>query len=144
MKITGSGRVGTSGPAKGSGPSRGGAVFSPIMPGAAQEAASVSGPHAVAGVGSLEALIALQEVGGPLERRRRAVSRAGRLLDSLDAVKVALLDGRMSPAILEGLARGVREQRQATDEPGLESLLNEIETRAGVELAKLEMARSGA
>ena len=47
----------------------------------------------------------------------------------------------MTPAILERLARGVREQREGTDDPRLESLLGEIELRAGVELAKLEMAR---
>ena len=41
----------------------------------------------------------------------------------------------------ELLARGVREQREGTDDPRLESLLGEIELRAGVELAKLEMAR---
>jgi hypothetical protein len=38
----------------------------------------------------------------------------------------------------------IREQREGTDDPGLEGLLNEIETRAVVELAKLEMARAAA
>ena len=47
----------------------------------------------VGGVSSVDALIALQDVGGPLERRRRAVGRAGRILDVLDEVKVAIVPG---------------------------------------------------
>ena len=143
MKVTGSGGVSQTGQAKGARPSAGGAAFAPIMPGSLFETSATSSAQGVAGVGSLAALIALQEVGGPTERRRNAVSRAGRLLDSLDAVKLAVLDGEMSPALLQSLARGVREQRQATDDPNLEALLIEIETRAGVELAKLEMSGAG-
>jgi len=41
---------------------------------------------------------------------------------------------------LERLARAIREQRSATEDPALEGLLDEIETRAAVELAKLEGA----
>jgi len=41
---------------------------------------------------------------------------------------------------VEALARAVREQRALTDEPRLEGLLDEIETRAAVELAKLDVA----
>ena len=48
----------------------------------------------------MDALLALQEVDGPLERRRRAVRRGGRLLDALDAVKLALLgDGEHSVSL---------------------------------------------
>jgi hypothetical protein len=91
----------------------------------------------------VQALIALQEPGGPLERRRRAVSRAGRILDVLDEVKVALLDGNLNAQDLERLSRAVREERAETDDPKLEELLGEIETRAAVEMAKLERATSG-
>ena len=41
--------------------------------------------------------------------------------------------------MLDDLARTVHEQRENTDDPGLEAVLAEIEMRAGVELAKLEM-----
>jgi hypothetical protein len=101
----------------------------------------LSGP---ASVSSLGALLALQEVGGPLERRRKAVNRAGRILDVLDDVKVALLEGGLPASALSRLVSAIREQREGTDDPGLEGLLNEIETRAVVELAKLEMARAAA
>ena len=38
--------------------------------------------------------------------------------------------------------KAVREERAATEDPKLEGLLDEIETRAEVELAKLEMGRA--
>jgi len=114
--------------------------FAPISTPAAPEAAGVSGAGGVSHVSSLEALIALQEVGGPLERRRRSVGRAGKILDALDALKLDLLEGRLSKHAVEALARAVREQRALTDEPRLEGLLDEIETRAAVELAKLDVA----
>jgi hypothetical protein len=97
----------------------------------------------VAAVNSLEALIALQEVGGPLERRRRAVVRAGGLLDALENLKLDLLAGALSADSMDRLAGAVRQQRALTDDPRLEGLLDEIETRAAVELAKIEMAKAG-
>lgn len=108
---------------------------------AAGQAARVSG---VGAVGSLDALLALQEADGPMERRRRAVGRGGRILDVLDRIKLALLDGTAIGADLERLARAVREERIATGEEGLDDVLNEIETRAAVEMAKAEMSRLAA
>ncbi len=109
---------------------------------AASEAAAPARAANVAGVTSLEALIALQQVDGPLERRKRAVGRASKLLDVLDQMKVALLDGDLDAGSLDRLGRALREERAATEDPRLEQLLDEIETRAAVEQAKLEMGRA--
>jgi hypothetical protein len=114
--------------------------FAPIMSPSASGAAGVSGAGGVSAVNSLDALIALQEVGGPLERRRRATGRAGRILDALDEMKLELLAGGLTATVVEALARAVRDQRALTDDPRLEGVLDEIETRAAVELAKLEGA----
>ena len=116
------------------------------LPGAAEatEVAHATPASGVTGVGSLDALLALQEVSGPLERRRKAVRRAGRILDVLDEIKVALLGGDLTPVSLDRLVVAVREQREGAEDPGLEAVLNEIETRAAVEIAKLEMARPAA
>ena len=108
----------------------------------AGETAPTTRMSGVSGVNSLDALIALQEVGGPLERRRKAVRRAGRILDVLDEVKLGLLDGGVSPTALDRLVLAVRQERGEADEPRLRDLLDEIETRAAVELAKLEVARA--
>jgi len=141
MKIT---RTSSSAPAAaGQGAKRStDAVFT--LPEAEETAAPArtSSADAVAGVGSLDALIALQEVDGPLTRRKRAVSRAGRLLDALDQIKLALIDGEPSAETLQRLAAAVREERDGADDPALQALLDQIETRAVVELAKLEVART--
>ena len=92
----------------------------------------------------VDALIALQDVGSPLERKRRAVRRAGRILDVLDEIKVGLLSGDLGAQDLDRLSRAIREERQLTDDPDLEAVLNDIELRAAVEMAKLDQASRGA
>jgi hypothetical protein len=110
-----------------------------------QAAAAPARAAGAAPVASMDALLALQEVDGPLERRRRAVRRGGRLLDALDAVKLALLgEGDSVAPALQRLATAVREQRLGSFDPGLDGVLDEIETRAAVELAKAEMSRIAA
>jgi len=114
---------------------------------AAGKADAAGAPVRVAGVGpvgSLDALLALQEAEGPLERKRRAVKRGGRILDVLEKVRLAMLDGLGAAAALDGLARAVREERAQTGEQALENVLDEIETRAAVEMAKAEMSRLAA
>ena len=110
-------------------------------PGSAAETSVALG---VSALSSLDALIALQEVDGPLGRRRRAIGRAGRLLDVLEGLKLALLDGEIGESGLRRLADAVREQREATSDPRLEDLLDQIEARAAVEMAKLETALKAA
>ena len=144
MKVSGVGGAGQTRAAGKARPAGGGATFAPISAGGAQTIARATGAAGVSGVGSLEALMALQEVGTPLERRKRAVARGGRLLDALDDLKLGLLDGALPRQAVESLAREAREQRSLTDDPRLDAVLAEIETRAAVELAKLEFARAAA
>lgn len=113
------------------------------VPGAS-ETGGATRASGVSGVGSIDALLALQQVETPLERRRRAVGRGGRILDLLDDMKLSLLDDGPTPATLDRLARSVRDAREATDDPGLDQVLKEIDTRAAVELAKLETSRRAA
>lgn len=94
------------------------------------------------GVSSLEALLALQDVEGPLERKRRAMGRASRILDALDDLKLSLLDGGLSEGSLNQLTQAVRTERAQTQDVRLEGVLDEIETRAAVELAKWELRRA--
>ncbi len=90
-------------------------------------------------VGSLAALLALQETSTPPERRRKAVRRAGRILDALDDLRLAALDPEEPDgAALQRLQGAVGELRSQTEDPGLEDVLEEIEVRAAVEMAKRE------
>lgn len=139
----------TSGPAASGGPSgtrapAGGSSFSLPGASAAGAAAPTARAGGVTGVASLDALLALQETEGPLERKRKAVGRGTRILDVLDGLKLAVIDGEVSSAHLDQLTRAVRDQRQNTDDPRLEGVLDEIEMRAAVEMAKLQRAKNAA
>jgi len=144
MKVSGPGGPGAASGPIGARPQPAAGGFAPTAVGGASDTAPTSAASSLTTIGSLEALIALQETGGPLERRRRSVKRADRILDALEALKVSLIDGTVSPDLLEQLTRTVREHRSATDDANLECLLDEVETRAAVELAKLEMSRVAA
>jgi hypothetical protein len=110
--------------------------------GEAAEAAEAQRMAGLDGVMTVSALLALQGVEDPLQRKKRAMGRASRLLDILDDLKAAMLEGRAAPSTLDNLARAVREQRETTDDPRLNDVLNQIETRAAVELAKLGAVRA--
>ena len=64
--------------------------------------------------------------------------------DRLDELKLALLGGQDGGAALNRLARDLREQRDEEAEPGLTAVLDQIDLRASVELAKAEMSRNRA
>jgi hypothetical protein len=83
----------------------------------------------------LDALLALQAVGGPLEGRKKAVRRGQSLLDTLEEIKADLLLGRVSFERLDRLASMLDEVREQSL-PGLDAVLDEIELRVRVELAK--------
>jgi len=105
---------------------------------AAGDVAAATRVGSVLAVSSIDALLALQEVGGPNERRKKAVRRAGVILDVLDELKIGVLDGGVQPHTLGRLIEAVRQERMRTGDPRLEGVLDEIETRAAVELAKLD------
>lgn len=79
-----------------------------------------------------------------MERRRRAVRRGSGILDRLEELKLALLSGEASEGSLEKLARTLREERPQDADPTLNGLLDQIDLRAAVELAKADLRRSAA
>jgi hypothetical protein len=85
----------------------------------------------------LGALFALQEIGDAGTERRRALARGDHLLDRLDRLRHDLLAGAIDPDSLADLARTARSARVQVNDPGLAAVLDEIELRAAVELAKL-------
>jgi hypothetical protein len=141
MKINGPSNTQQAGAARGPGRAASGSGFS-LSVDEADEAAEAQRMAGLEGVMTVSALLALQGIEDPLTRRKRAMGRASRILDMLDDLKVAMLEGAASPATLDNLAKAVREERAATDDPRLEDVLNEIETRAAVELAKLGRTRA--
>ncbi|WP_271206108.1 flagellar assembly protein FliX [Methylopila capsulata] len=133
MRVDGLGRA-TASPMSGQRtPAAGGAFRLPDAQGG--EAARGAAPLRAAP--SLDALIALQEmIETPTERRRKAVKRGRGLLDSLDALKLALLDGRVDDRALATMSARLDGGRERTGDPGLDDTLAAIDLRVRVELAK--------
>ncbi|MEZ5785563.1 MAG: flagellar assembly protein FliX [Xanthobacteraceae bacterium] len=107
-----------------------------VLPGA--DSGQQTAPAAPAGnVAGIEALIALQGIEDPAERRRRAVTRGRSALDALDELKLALLSGAIDVHILNRLKVAAAALKESTGDPMLDAVLAEIELRAEVELAKM-------
>ncbi len=140
MKITGPNSLRSATPA----PRQASGAGFALQSGSASGARETSVTLGVSALDSVDALIALQEIDGPLGRRRRAIGRAGRLLDELEGLKLALLEGGIDEAGLRRLSAVAREERDATSDPRLEAVLDQIEARAAVELAKRETALKAA
>ena len=116
-----------------------------IAPGASSGAtAQAQAASSASGVSDVSALMALQGVESDTERRKRAVRRGGGLLDRLEELKLALLSGESGAASLERLSRSLREERPADPDPVLTDVLDQIDLRAAVELAKAEVRRGAA
>jgi len=141
MKVTGA--SGPTGP-QGGRATRSAGGFSLPATGGAAPAAAASAASAASGVADVSALMALQGVETATERRRRAIRRGGGLLDRLEELKLALLDGGAGEGALERLSRTLREERPEDADPGLTELLNQIDLRAAVELAKADLRRNAA
>jgi hypothetical protein len=84
----------------------------------------------------LDALLAMQEVEDPTERRKRSVKRGRGALDVLDDLKLGLLAGSFNPATVARLRMAAADLKASSGDPGLDAVLSEIELRVEVELAK--------
>src|SRR5579863_8294860 len=90
-------------------------------------------------LGGIDALIALQGIEDPVERRRRAVKHGARALDALDELKLGLLSGTLDQATLLRLKSVSADLKDASGDPRLDQVLGEIDLRVAVELAKAGM-----
>ena len=110
------------------------------MIGADDAAAPVAGVGAATGV---EALLAAQTVDDDSRegRRRQACARGGRQLDARTGIQQRLLLGGLSGDELDALARATAGPRPGVDDPGLCQVLDEIDVRVQVELAKRRAGR---
>lgn len=139
MKVTG-----PSGPpsAQGSRSARASGGFSVPSTATTAGATATAPASAPSALTDVSALMALQGVEDVTERRRRAIRRGGGLLDRLEELKLALLMGEAGEGALDRLTRTLREERPVDADAELNSLLDQIDLRAAVELAKADLRRS--
>ena len=97
--------------------------------------ARVAGNTPVQAMAGIDAILALQAVDEPLSARKRAVRRGVSLLDLLDEIRADLLTGQVDTDSLDSMMAILSEARERS-QPGLDALLDEIELRVRVELAK--------
>ena len=90
-------------------------------------------------LGGIDALIALQGIEEPAERRRRAVKQGRRALDALDELKLGLLSGTLDQGTLLRLKSVAADLGDSSGDDNLDSVLAEIDLRVAVELAKAGM-----
>jgi len=107
--------------------------FAPDLGGEVTHSAQTAGGASIQG---MDALLALQEVDERVERKSKAARHGHSLLDTLEAVRTDLLAGQVSEDRLELLSRQV-SKRPPSGDPEIDSVLEEIELRVKVELAKL-------
>lgn len=143
MKIGGVGQnKGVDGAKRKKGVSGGsGASFADQLRGASSAAgASVSETGMVdhAALEGVDALLAMQEVGDATdEKARRQASRYGEdLLSRLNTIQDALLVGAIPKDTLMDMAHRLRSGRVKVQDPRLNEILDEIELRVEVEIAK--------
>ena len=91
-------------------------------------------------LGGIDALIALQGIEDPAERRRRAVKHGRRALDALDELKIGLLAGTLDQATMLRLKSVAADLHDASGDDRLDQVLAEIDLRVAVELAKAGMS----
>jgi hypothetical protein len=99
-------------------------------------AAVIASPGPIA---ALESILSLQELEDSTDGRSKGIKHGEQLLDMLDQVRDGLLAGGIPRATLNRLANAVTRRRESFADPKLQEVLDEIELRAHVELAKLEM-----
>ena len=96
------------------------------------------GTSGITSTAQVDTILSLQETDDSTSAEARAKSKArgDQILDQLDKIRIGLLTGGISRSDLNNLSRGIAAQRERAIDPELIEILDEIDLRAQVELAK--------
>jgi len=140
MKIEGPGRAQATDKSRGKGKVSGDGRFGSMMDeGGPQE---TSGATATQSIASIDSLLALQEADDPAQRaaRKRMRARGDDLLKELDKIRLGLLSGTLTIGHVIDIADVVASHREKVTDPELTAILDEIDLRAQIELAKMRFS----
>jgi len=141
MKISGFGSVGSTSSSKRTGGTSSTASFADLLAAAeAGDVAHTAPTSDIAATAALNNLLALQEISEEDIQRKKLAQHGNNMLDVLEKLRTRLLVGTLSPQLLVDLGRQIAIQKQMVTDPKLNALIEDIELRAAVELAKLERA----
>ena len=119
--------------------STGDKTFSDMVSGGASETSGTSESQSIYNV---DALLAVQAAEDPTQKaaRKRMQQRASSILDDLESIRMGLLTGTLTVGDIINVADVVASHREKVVDPQLTSLLDEIDLRAQVEIAKVSAA----
>jgi hypothetical protein len=101
----------------------------------AERSGGAQSPSGSSSIGSIDALLALQSVDERGGRKAR-LAHGHEMLDLLEDIKLDLLSGDVAVGKLQRLVETVSRRPGREGEEKIETVLDEIELRARVELAK--------
>lgn len=107
---------------------------------AANQASAGQATAPMRALGGIDALLALQAFDDTGTRRKRAIAAGRDALDALEDLKLALLAGRVDPHAMGRLRTALSGTRERSGEEQLDQVLEDIELRLEVEVAKLQRA----
>lgn len=145
MKVSGPGKTGaTSGVSKAKKADKAEAVdesFGDMMVSAASGPSAVAPTTATQSIAQVDALLAVQGADDPTARaaKQRMRKRSDDVLDALDNVRMAMLGGNLTVGHMVDIADVVASHRENIDDPQLTAIMDEIDLRAQVELAKMRV-----
>lgn len=95
--------------------------------------------QATGSVGHVDALFAVQQTADATDHKSRGLMMdyGTEMLDRLEQLRLSILNGAVSKDRLQEMARRLRERTSSSDDPRLNELINDIELRVEVEIAKL-------
>lgn len=114
-------------------------TFGKMVTGEASETKGAGASHSIAAVDSL---LAVQAAESPTERaaRKRMQQRGDNILKELDKLRMALLTGDLTVGHVIDIADVVSSHREKITDPRLTAILDEVDLRAQIELAKMRVA----
>lgn len=136
-KVSGTKKTGKAG-------SAGGVNFGSLLGVGETEAPAHSSATGV--IAGIDSLLAAQETDDPAQRaaKKRMRARGEDVLKQLDKLRLGMLTGTLSVGNLLDIADVVATHRERINDPQLSSLLDEIDLRAQIEIAKMRMALDAA
>ena len=114
-------------------------TFGAMVADAAKETAGTAATQSIAKV---DALLAVQGVESSTERkaRRQVRERADNILRQMDHLRLAILTGNLTLGQVVDIADVVASHRETINDPQMSAVLDEIDLRAQIEIAKMRKA----
>lgn len=142
MKIEGPSKAKGPGGAKKTGSAGGDGSFEDFISSIPGGSSGVSSAAPTNSIARVDSLLSVQGAESPTERaaKRRMQERGQDILKELDGLRMGLLTGTMTVGQVIDIADVVASHREKINDPRLTAILDEIDLRAQIELAKIQKA----